>query len=91
MAYQPKTGNKCHCKRGIERDNCPACEGTGLQIDFKAIRSRYIKIEYMAIDKDDNKTYFQAKSMDDAIQHVENNLDLSKEPYKVYLSTRKEG
>lgn len=38
--YQPKTGAKCGCKRGIERDNCPACEGTGMVIDFKAIRER---------------------------------------------------
>lgn len=38
--YQPKTGNKCFCRKGIERDNCPSCEGTGLQIDFKKIRER---------------------------------------------------
>jgi hypothetical protein len=38
--YQPKTGNKCHCKRGIQRDNCPNCEGTGMQINFAAIRLR---------------------------------------------------
>lgn len=38
--YQPKTGEKCHCKRGIERDNCPVCEGTGWKIDFRAIRER---------------------------------------------------
>lgn len=36
--YQPKTGAKCSCKRGIQRDNCPACEGTGMLIDFRAIR-----------------------------------------------------
>jgi len=36
-AYQPKTGKRCFCKRGIQRDNCPSCEGTGWQIDFKAI------------------------------------------------------
>lgn len=38
--YQPKTGAKCGCKRGIERDNCSTCEGTGHVIDFKAIRNR---------------------------------------------------
>lgn len=38
--YSPKTGSKCGCKRGIERDNCPSCEGTGMCIDFKAIRDR---------------------------------------------------
>lgn len=41
MSYQPKTGDKCHCKRGIQRDNCPACEGTGWLIDFAAIRARH--------------------------------------------------
>lgn len=40
MTYQPKTGAKCGCKPGIQRDNCPACEGTGWQIDFAAIRNR---------------------------------------------------
>lgn len=40
MSYQPKTGAKCSCKRGIERDNCPTCEGTGWVIDFKAIRAK---------------------------------------------------
>lgn len=38
MAWQPKTGEKCTCKRGMERDNCPACEGTGWVIDFRLIR-----------------------------------------------------
>jgi len=38
--YQPKTGAKCSCKRGVQRDNCQDCEGTGLVIDFAAIRSR---------------------------------------------------
>ena len=38
--YQPKTGQKCFCKRGIERDNCSNCEGTGFVIDFKAIREK---------------------------------------------------
>jgi hypothetical protein len=39
-AYQPKTGERCGCRPGMERDNCPRCEGTGWIIDFKAIRSR---------------------------------------------------
>lgn len=39
--YQPKTGQRCHCRPGIERDNCPACEGTGWRIDFAAIRARH--------------------------------------------------
>lgn len=37
--YQPKTGAKCTCRKGIQRDNCPACEGTGYIIDFRAIRN----------------------------------------------------
>ncbi len=39
-AYQPKTGEPCNCGRGIQRDNCPECEGTGMRIDFRAIRER---------------------------------------------------
>lgn len=40
VPYQPKTGEICHCKPGIERDNCQDCEGTGKKIDFAAIRNR---------------------------------------------------
>jgi hypothetical protein len=29
-----RTLGPCHRRRGIERDNCPACEGTGRAIDF---------------------------------------------------------
>jgi hypothetical protein len=36
-AYTPRTGARCACKRGIERDNCPKCEGSGKVIDFAAI------------------------------------------------------
>ena len=39
--YQPKTGQKCYCKKGIERDNCANCEGTGMVIDFKLIRHNH--------------------------------------------------
>lgn len=38
--YQPKTGQKCSCRLGIQRDNCANCEGTGWVIDFSAIRAR---------------------------------------------------
>lgn len=38
--YQPKTGARCACRPGMERDNCAACEGTGRRIDFAAIRNR---------------------------------------------------
>jgi len=40
--YQPKTGEKCHCRKGVQRDNCPDCEGTGWKIDFRQIRARQI-------------------------------------------------
>lgn len=40
QAYQPKTGAKCGCRPGQQRDNCPRCEGTGEVIDFAAIRAR---------------------------------------------------
>lgn len=31
---------KCHCKAGQQRDNCPDCEGTGIKIDFVAVRAK---------------------------------------------------
>lgn len=37
--YQPKTGEKCSCRPGTQRDNCPDCEGTGWRIDFAKIRN----------------------------------------------------
>lgn len=36
--YQPKTGAKCTCRKGVQRDNCASCEGTGYRIDFKRVR-----------------------------------------------------
>ncbi len=48
MTYQPKTGIRCGCKRGLERDNCPRCEGTGWQIDFRAIHARRIATQQPA-------------------------------------------
>lgn len=39
MSYQPKTGERCTCRRGMERDNCPRCEGTGQVIDFARVRA----------------------------------------------------
>lgn len=47
--YQPKTGQKCSCKRGVQRDNCPNCEGTGEIIDFAAIRARTQRKQMFAI------------------------------------------
>jgi hypothetical protein len=37
---QTPTLGPCFCKRGQQRDNCPQCEGTGMRIDFAAIRAR---------------------------------------------------
>lgn len=51
--YQPKTGQKCSCRRGIERDNCPSCEGTGMRIDFAKIRARHTTTQP---EKKDKKT-----------------------------------
>ena len=33
-------GQPCNCRPGIERDNCPACEGTGTRIDYNKLRAR---------------------------------------------------
>ena len=37
----PTTGQRCGCRPGVWRDNCPTCEGTGWVIDFAAIRARW--------------------------------------------------
>jgi hypothetical protein len=37
--YTPRTGAACGCKRGVHRDNCPNCEGTGYAIDFRALHA----------------------------------------------------
>lgn len=56
-AYQPKTGQPCSCRPGIERDNCPQCEGTGQRIDFAAIRAQHsIKWRIIAEDERDSET-----------------------------------
>lgn len=34
------TGERCACRPGVQRDNCPQCEGTGRRLDFAAIRAR---------------------------------------------------
>ena len=44
IEHQPKTGAKCSCRPGQDRDNCPACEGTGMRIDFKRIRENPKKL-----------------------------------------------
>ena len=46
-AYTPKTGARCGCKPGLQRDNCPNCEGTGYAIDFRAIHARRLQNEAM--------------------------------------------
>lgn len=37
MSYTPLTGRRCTCRPGVQRDNCPRCEGTGNEIDFRKI------------------------------------------------------
>ena len=46
--YQPKTGQKCSCKSGSQRDNCSNCEGTGQVIDFRAIRAKTGKLQLVS-------------------------------------------
>lgn len=40
----------CSCKRGQQRDNCPACEGTGYAIDFAAIRAQRVACSFKGTD-----------------------------------------
>lgn len=51
----PRTGERCGCKPGIYRDNCPRCEATGWVIDFRAIhaaRHERDRMKEAANDKD---------------------------------------
>ncbi len=43
MEYQPKTGQQCTCRKGIDRDNCSKCECTGWVIDFVKIRAQKLE------------------------------------------------
>lgn len=65
---QPKTGNPCHCRRGVERDNCPACEGTGQQIDFRPIRAAgvYYQLKAAGIPLDSHESDLYAKVTDES-------------------------
>jgi hypothetical protein len=44
----PYTGERCGCKRGIERDNCPQCEGSGKRVDFARIHRERAERERLA-------------------------------------------
>ena len=59
MSYQPKTGAACACKPGAQRDNCPACEGTGQVINFAAIHARKTSKHGTPDWADDARFYFQ--------------------------------
>jgi len=39
VGWTPITGRPCFCRPGQARDNCPTCEGTGMKVDFAAIRA----------------------------------------------------
>ena len=54
-AYTPHTGAKCSCRRGVQRDNCSTCEGTGFVIDFRAIHDRRRREEEARKSVDDSR------------------------------------
>lgn len=41
--FQPKTGQRCNCKPGKQRDNCVNCEGTGWIIDHRDVREKKLQ------------------------------------------------
>jgi hypothetical protein len=53
--YQPKTGIKCNCRKGVQRDNCQNCEGTGFVIDFRAIREASKAREHAQFEQEYNE------------------------------------
>src|SRR3990167_715420 len=58
-AWSPKTGASCSCRRGVERDNCPRCEGSGQVINFKAIHAAR-EAKNKTVQKEDYLTRFNA-------------------------------
>jgi hypothetical protein len=72
--YQPKKGGKCSCRPGQQRDNCPACEGTGMLIDFAAIRNAKPLVPVF-INRDPRG--YQLKIKDDWM--TANNADLERD------------
>lgn len=72
MEYQPKTGAKCSCKRGVERANCSTCEGTGWVIDFRAIREAHAKPPVYSKTAPSDKACLEAWKliMDTASRHA---------------------
>jgi hypothetical protein len=87
--YQPKTGNKCGCKRGIERDNCPACEGTGMQIDFKAGRKMPLVSEVLNFDDNQLVNFVNSKQAVDFFKILKWNEGLiySRQSYNYCITT----
>lgn len=71
-AYQPKTGEKCHCKKGTQRDNCPDCEGTGMKVDFAKIRNKN-----KSKDKDDSDQQSFAEGCDNCVKESAHHLAVS--------------
>jgi hypothetical protein len=89
--YQPKTGNKCGCKRGIERDNCPACEGTGQQIDFKKVREMPTVKEVLDLDNEkiiDFINSTKAKDFFDMLKWPEGYVYSSRSPRYCQITLR---
>ncbi len=47
----------CSCRKGTQRDNCPACEGTGVMIDFNALRKAYCADHGHAVIEHNGRPY----------------------------------
>lgn len=61
------TGAPCACRRGIERDNCPACEGTGRRLDFQAMRTARIRERLVRFAREEGADLGAARTVADAI------------------------
>ena len=79
--YQPKTGTPCHCRPGMERDNCPSCEGTGMQVDFKKIR------EENSTEAEQDTSLPQAKMTDEYEKSVQMETQKTESDYNILSTT----
>jgi len=92
MSYQPKTGQRCSCRKGVQRDNCPNCEGTGMVIDFAAIRAQPIEIKNFRVSIVASLgPHLQFFSDSQDVQPIKEDIGADAEGYDSFFVATKDG